>query len=253
MSNFTGKIALVIGGTSGIGRATAIAFAQEGASVVVAGRRQTEGEETIRLVKEAGGDGVFVETDVTQEADVQAMVEKTIATFGHLDFAFNNAGAFGEATALIEQTEDQYSHMMDVNVKGVWLSMKYEAMQMLKQGAGVIVNNSSGFGLVGAAGAPLYVASKHAVIGLTKATALEFAKSGIRVNAVCPGVVSETDMHAISAGSSDQVRDYMLSVHPVGRFGKPSEIASAVIWLCSDGAAFVTGQALAIDGGYTTQ
>ena len=142
---------------------------------------------------------------------------------------------------------------MDVNVKGVWLSMKYEATQMLKQGTGVIVNNSSGFGLVGAGGAPLYVTSKHAVIGLTKATALEFAKSGIRVNAVCPGVVSETDMHAISAGSSDQIRDYMLSVHPLGRFGKPSEIASAVIWLCSDGAAFVTGQALAIDGGYTTQ
>jgi NAD(P)-dependent dehydrogenase (short-subunit alcohol dehydrogenase family) len=253
MSNFTGKVALITGGTSGIGRATAIAFAQEGASVVVAGRRQTEGDQTIRLVKEAGGDAVFVETDVTQEADVRAMVEKTIATFGRLDFAFNNAGAFGEAPALIEQTEAQYSHMMDVNVKGVWLSMKYEAMQMLKQGAGAIVNNSSGFGLVGAAGEPLYAASKHAVVGLTKATALEFAKSGIRVNAVCPGVVSETDMHAMSVGSSEQIKDYMLSAHPVGRFGKPSEIASAVIWLCSDGAAFVIGQALAIDGGATAQ
>ncbi|MBW4695269.1 MAG: SDR family oxidoreductase [Lyngbya sp. HA4199-MV5] len=253
MSIFAGKVAVVTGGTSGIGRATAIAFAQEGTSVVVAGRRNVEGEETVRLIKEAGSKGIFVETDVTQEADVQAMVEKAVSTFGRLDFAFNNAGTFGEASSITEQTQDEYSRMMDVNVKSVWLSMKYEAAQMLKQGTGVIVNNSSGFGLVGAGGIPLYVASKHAVIGLTKATALEFAKLGIRVNAVCPGVVSETDMHATSVGSSAQMRDYLLSTHPVGRFGKPSEIASATIWLCSDGAGFVTGQALAIDGGYTTQ
>lgn len=253
MADFADKVALITGGTSGIGRATAIAFAKEGASVVVAGRRKEEGEETIQLVKDVGGKGVFVETDVTQEAGVQAMVEKAINTFGRLDFAFNNAGASGESASLIDQTQDQYDRLMDVNVRGVWLSMKYEAAQMLKQGAGVIINNSSSLGLVGMAGLPLYVASKHAVIGLTKATALEFAKSGIRVNAVCPGAVAETEMHASAVSSSDQIRDYVLSIHPVGRFGKPSEIASAVMWLCSDGAAFVTGQTLAIDGGATAQ
>ena len=163
--------------------------------------------------------GVFIETDATQEADIQRMLEKVISTFDHLDFAFNNAGTFGEADSLIEQTQEQYDRLMNVNVRGIWLSMKYEVAQMLKQGAGVIVNNSSSLGLVAAGGIPLYVASKHAVIGLTKAIALECAKFGIRVNAVCPGVVSDTDMHAISAGSSDQIRDYMLSVHPMGRFG----------------------------------
>jgi NAD(P)-dependent dehydrogenase (short-subunit alcohol dehydrogenase family) len=253
MSNFTGKVALVTGGTVGIGQATAIAFAQAGASVIVAGRRQSEGEVTLQKIKEVGGNGIFIKMDVTQEADVKAMVEGAIAAFGRLDFAFNNAGAFGETPVLVEQTQEEYDRIMDVNVKGIWLSMKYEAAQMLKQGAGVIVNNSSGFGLVGAGSAPLYAASKHAVIGLTKSAALEFAQSGVRVNAVCPGVISETEMHSNSVGASEQVRDYMLSVHPVGRFGKPSEIASAVLWLCSDGAAFVTGQAIAVDGGYTAQ
>jgi NAD(P)-dependent dehydrogenase (short-subunit alcohol dehydrogenase family) len=253
MFNFACKVALITGGTVGIGQATAIAFAQAGASVIVAGRREAEGEATLQRIKEAGGNGIFIKTDITQEADVQAMVESAIAKFGRLDFAFNNAGTFGEAPTLVEQTQEQYDHVMDVNVKGVWLSMKYQAAQMLKRGAGVIVNNSSGFGLVGAGSAPLYAASKHAVIGLTKSAALGFAKSGIRVNAVCPGVVSETEMHANSVGASEQIREYRLSVHPIGRFGKPSEIASAVLWLCSDGAAFVTGQAIAIDGGYTTQ
>lgn len=253
MSSFAGKVALVTGGTSGIGRATAIAFAQNGAKVAIAGRRKTEGEETLQRVKEAGGDGMFIETDVSQEADVQTMIDTIISTFGRLDFAFNNAGVFGETPSLIEQTQDQYNRMMDVNVKGVWLSMKYEAAQMLKQGTGAIVNNSSAFGLVGAMLAPLYVASKHAVLGLTKSSALEFAKSGIRVNAVCPGVVSDTEMYPISVGASEQVSDYMLSVHPIGRFGKSSEIANAVMWLCSEESAFVTGQAISIDGGFTVQ
>jgi NAD(P)-dependent dehydrogenase (short-subunit alcohol dehydrogenase family) len=253
MFDFAGKVALITGGTVGIGQATAIAFAQAGASVIVAGRRAAEGEATLQKIKDVGGNGIFTMADITQEADVEAMIEGAITMFGRVDFAFNNAGTFGETPTLVEQNQKQYDRIMDVNVKGVWLSMKYQAAQMLKQGAGVIVNNSSGFGLVGAGSAPLYAASKHAVIGLTKSSALEFAKSGIRVNAVCPGVVSETEMHSNSVGTSEQVRDYMLSVHPVGRFGKPSEIASAVLWLCSDGAAFVTGQAIAIDGGYTTQ
>jgi NAD(P)-dependent dehydrogenase (short-subunit alcohol dehydrogenase family) len=253
MFDFAGKVALITGGTVGIGQATAIAFAQAGASVIVAGRRAAEGEATLQKIKDVGGNGIFTMADITQEADVEAMIEGAITMFGRVDFAFNNAGTFGETPTLVEQNQKQYDRIMDVNVKGVWLSMKYQAAQMIKQGAGVIVNNSSGFGLVGAGSAPLYAASKHAVIGLTKSSALEFAKSGIRVNAVCPGVVSETEMHSNSVGTSEQVRDYMLSVHPVGRFGKPSEIASAVLWLCSDGAAFVTGQAIAIDGGYTTQ
>jgi NAD(P)-dependent dehydrogenase (short-subunit alcohol dehydrogenase family) len=251
MPQFTGKVALVTGGSSGMGRATAVAFAKEGAKVVVASRRSDEGQETIRLVRQAGSDGLFVKTDVTKEADVQAAVEQTVAAFGRLDFAFNNAGIFGETPDLTEQTEAEFDKVMSVNVKGVWLCLKYQVRQMLKNGGGSIVNNSSGLGVVGMVGAPIYVASKHAVIGLTKAAALTYAKNGIRINVVCPGVIEETDMHNAGVGANEQFKQMMLAMHPVGRFGKPAEVASAVIWLCSEGAGFVTGHSLLVDGGFT--
>jgi NAD(P)-dependent dehydrogenase (short-subunit alcohol dehydrogenase family) len=253
MARFSGKVAFVTGGTSGIGRAAAVAFANEEARVVVTGRREGEGQDTVRLVKEAGGEGIFVKTDVTHEADVRAAVAQTIAAYGRLDFAFNNAGFFGEAWDVTEQTEEQFDRTMNTNVKGVWLCMKHQIPPMLKSGGGSIVNDASTLGVVGMAGGALYAASKHAVIGLTKATALAYAKSGVRINAVCPGVIAGTDMHNASAGANEELKQLLLRMHPLGRFGRPDEVASAVVWLCSEGAGFVTGHALLIDGGYTAQ
>jgi NAD(P)-dependent dehydrogenase (short-subunit alcohol dehydrogenase family) len=252
MINFAGKVALVTGGTSGIGRATAIAYAQHQAKVVVAGRRVEEGEETVRLIKEAGGEALFVRTDVTQEAEVKAMVDQAIHVFGRLDIAFNNAGTHGEAPSLTEQAEAEYDRMMNANVKGVWLSMKYEIAQMLKQGGGAIVNTSSILGVIAMPSVPLYTASKYAVVGLTKAAALQYAKSGIRINAVGPGAI-ETDMFENATGGQDEAKAYMAGLHPMGRVGKPVEVASAVVWLSSDSASFVTGEILMVDGGYVAQ
>jgi NAD(P)-dependent dehydrogenase (short-subunit alcohol dehydrogenase family) len=252
MINFAGKVALVTGGTSGIGRATAIAYAQQQAKVIVAGRRVEEGEETVRLIKDAGGEALFVRTDVTQESEVKAMVDQTIHVFGRLDIAFNNAGTHGEDPSLIEQADVEYDRMMNANVKGVWLSMKYEIAQMLKQGGGAIVNTSSILGVIAMPSVPLYTASKYAVVGLTKAAALQYAKSGIRINAVGPGAI-ETDMFEKATGGQDEAKAYMAGLHPMGRVGKPVEVANAVVWLSSDSASFVTGEILMVDGGYVAQ
>ncbi|MEI2582610.1 SDR family oxidoreductase [Scytonema sp. PRP1] len=246
------KVALVTGGTSGIGRATAIAYAQQQAKVVVVGRRMDEGEETVRLIKEAGGEAIFVQADVTKEADVKAMVEKAVGAFGRLDIAFNNAGTVGENPSLIEQIEAEYDRTMNVNVKGVWLSMKYEIAQMLKQGSGAIVNMASAVGIVAFPIQPLYAASKHAVVGLTKAAALQYAKAGIRINAVAPAAI-ETDMLKAATGGQDEVRAYITGLHPIGRIGTPLEVANAVLFLSSDLASFVTGETLMVDGGYVAQ
>jgi NAD(P)-dependent dehydrogenase (short-subunit alcohol dehydrogenase family) len=244
-----GKVGLVTGGTSGIGRDTAILFAKAGAKVVVAGRREKEGHETVDLIQAAGGEGLFVKTDVSKTSDVEALVQKTVEKFGRLDVAFNNAGIEGVWVPIVRQSEEDWDRTIDINLKGVWLCLKYEMRQMLKQGGnGAIVNMSSVTGLIGSAGAAAYSASKHGVIGLTKSAALENAKSGIRVNAVCPAVVESPMEERLF--SSPQVHKFVLSCHPIGRFGKPMEIAEAVVWMCSESASFMTGQALVLDGGF---
>ena len=251
MSQFAGKVVLVTGGNAGIGRATARQFAKLGARVVVSGRRETEGHALVAEIEELGGKAIFVKTDVSKESDVKAMVERTLATFGRLDCAFNNAGIEQALTPLPDQTEETYDQIMDVNVKGVWLSLKHEIPAMLQNGGGAIVNNSSVAGLIGFATAPIYAASKHAVAGLTKSVALEYAKQNVRVNAVAPGAI-ETRMFRDFA-TAPEVRQMLESAHPIGRIGRPEEIASTVIWLCSNDASFVTGQIFPIDGGYTAQ
>jgi NAD(P)-dependent dehydrogenase (short-subunit alcohol dehydrogenase family) len=219
---------------------------------VVVGRRIDEGEETVRSIKEAGGEAIFVRADVTQEADVKAMVDKAVSVFGRLDIAFNNAGTVGENPSLIEQTEAEYERTMNVNVRGVWLSMKHEIAQMLKQGSGSIVNTSSGAGVVAVPTQPLYTASKHAVVGLTKAAALQYAKAGIRINVVAPAAI-ETDMFEAATGGQDEVKAYITGLHPIGRVGTPLEVANAVLFLSSDMASFITGETLMVDGGYVAQ
>ena len=244
-----GKVGLVTGGTSGIGRDTAILFAKAGAQLVVAGRRELEGNETIKLVRAAGGDGLFVKADVSKASEVDALIQKVVEKFGRLDIAFNNAGIEGVWAPIVRQSEEDWDRTININLKGVWLCLKYEIRQMLKQGGGgAIVNMASINGLIGAAGAATYSASKHGVVGLTKSAALETAKSGIRINAVCPAVI-ETPMGE-RLFRSPAVHKYVLSCHPIGRFGRPEEIAEAVLWMCSDRASFMTGQSLVLDGGF---
>jgi NAD(P)-dependent dehydrogenase (short-subunit alcohol dehydrogenase family) len=244
-----GKVGLVTGGTSGIGRETAVLFAKAGAKVVVAGRREPEGEETIELVRAAGADGLFVKTDVSKAAEVDVLIQKTVEKFGRLDVAFNNAGVEGVFSPIIRQSEEDWDRTIAINLKGVWLCLKYEIRQMIKQGgAGAIVNMASTLGLIGTVGAAAYSASKHGVIGLTQTGALENAKHGIRINAVCPGFI-ETPM-ADRIFRAPGVHKYVLSCHPIGRLGRPMEIAEAVVWMCSDRASFMTGQSLVLDGGF---
>jgi len=244
-----GKVALLTGGTSGIGRDTAILFAKAGAKVAIAGRREAEGQETVELVRAAGGDGLFVRADVSKASEVEALIKNTVERFGRLDVAFNNAGIEGVWVPIVRQSEADWDRTIEINLKGVWLCLKYEIRQMLKQGdGGAIVNMSSITGLIGTAGAATYSASKHGVIGLTKSAALETARSGIRINAVCPAVI-ETPMGDRLFGSP-AAHKYVLGCHPIGRFGRPMEIAEAVVWMCSDRASFMTGQSLVLDGGF---
>lgn len=242
------KVALVTGASSGIGRATALVFAREGAKVVVADLNVVGGQETVQLVKAAGGEAVFVETDVSQAASVEAMVQTALDTYGRLDCAHNNAGVEGVLSRTAEQTEQDWEPVIRINLKGVWLCMKYELPHMLQQGSGAIVNTASGAGLIGVKRMAAYVASKHGVIGLTKTAALEYAKSGVRVNAVCPGVIQTAMVERVS-GRRPDVLEKMIAAEPIGRSGQPEEIAESVVWLCSDAASFVTGHAMAVDGG----
>lgn len=244
------KVALVTGGSFGIGRATAIAFAREGAQVAVAD--WIEDNETIELIRKTGGEALFIKCDVSNADDVKAMVQQTVVSFGRLDFAFNNAGIEGAMGPTAECTDENWAKTISVNLTGIWQCMKYEIPEMQKVGGGSIVNCASVAGLVGFPGLPAYVASKHGVIGLTKTTALEYVKQGIRVNAVCPGVI-KTPMIDRVTGKDKEVEKAFEDKEPIGRMGEPEEVAEAVIWLCTKGASFVTGHAMAIDGGWVAQ
>jgi NAD(P)-dependent dehydrogenase (short-subunit alcohol dehydrogenase family) len=248
-NSYTDKVVLITGGTSGIGKVTAIAFAEAGAKVVITGRREKEGAEVVAEIKKTGGTAAFVRTDVANEADVVKAVDFVLSTYGRLDAAFNNAGV--EIVGPLHQvTEEQYRRTFDINVWGVLTAMKYEVAAMLKTGGGAIINTSSIAGHIGMAQASIYAATKHAVEGLTKAVALEVAKQGIRVNAIAPGTI-ETDMADRFAPKESDVRNWLISQHPVGRFGSSEEIAAAVLYLASDAAKFTTGVILPVDGGWS--
>lgn len=245
-----GKVAIVTGGAAGIGRAAALAFAGSGAHVAIADLKQDRGEELARRIEEDGGRAVFVRCDVTRSADVDRLIATTIAAFGKLDCAFNNAGIEGETAATADCSEANFDRTIAVNLKGVWLCMAREVRQMLAQDTGgAIVNMSSVAGVAGFPQLPAYVASKHGVVGLTRTAALEYAADGIRVNAVCPGVI-HTEMIDRVTGLDPAVEKQLAESAPIGRMGSPEEIAAAAVWLCSGGASFVTGHAMAIDGGY---
>jgi NAD(P)-dependent dehydrogenase (short-subunit alcohol dehydrogenase family) len=248
---FDNKVVLVTGGGGGIGRASALAFARAGAKVAVTDRDVAAGEETTAQVKALGAEALFIAADVMQAAQMQAMVTQVVTHFGRLDCAFNNAGIEEEHMRLADCEEATFDRIMGVNVKGVWLCMKYQIAQMLAQGGGAIVNTASVAGLVGAPKMSAYSASKHAVIGLTKSAAVEYGRKGIRVNAVCPGVI-RTVMLERAVQADPKVATTVAGAHPIGRIGEPDEVAAAVLWLSSDASSFVTGLAHTVDGGLTS-
>ena len=242
---FDGKVALVTGGASGIGRATALAFARDGAKVVVADIAVEGGKETAQLIETGGGAALFVETDVAEPRDVERLIERAVSTFGRLDCAHNNAGILGDRAPTADCSEEQWDRTIAVNLKGVWLCLRSELPQMVAQGGGAIVNTASAAGVVAVWDLPAYVASKHGVAGLTKAAAIEYATSGIRVNAVCPGFINTPMVQGLSREGQREI------ILPIGRLGTPEEVAEAVVWLCSDAASYVTGHLMLVDGALT--
>ena len=252
-----GKVALVTGGASGIGRATALTFTREGAKLVIADMNDEGGHQTVHMITEKGGEAIFVQVDVSQATAVEAMIGKTVETYGRLDCAYNNAGISGTGIAgthralTADYPDERWHQVIAINLTGVWLCMKYELDQMRKQGGGVIVNTASVAGLVGLPYGSAYVASKHGVVGLTKTAALEYAQQGIRVNCVCPGYIA-TPMTAQWVQDPERMAR-MIASEPVGRMGHPEEVVEAVVWLCSDAASFVTGHTMTVDGGYVAQ
>jgi NAD(P)-dependent dehydrogenase (short-subunit alcohol dehydrogenase family) len=249
---FSGKVALVTGAASGIGRASALAFAKAGAKVVVADISVDGGEETVELCRAENTDSFFVQCDVSKSMDVEILIRKTVEYYGRIDYAHNNAGIEGPQAFTGDYPEDQFDRVVAINLKGVFLCMHYEIPHMLRQGGGAIVNTASVAGLVGTRGVIPYVASKHAVVGMTKTAALEYARSNIRVNCVCPGVIHTAMIDRFTHGDPEALAQYAEG-EPVGRMGTPEEVANAVIWLCSDQASFVTGHALAVDGARVAQ
>jgi len=246
---FNTQVALITGGSFGIGRATAVAFAKRGASVVVADLIEDKEHITMKEIAAMEGNAIFIQCDVSKANDVTSMINKALSTYGRLDFAFNNAGIEGTLAATHDCTQDNWEKVLAVNLTGTWLCMKHELPHMQRQGKGAIVNCSSVAGLMGFPGMPAYVASKHAIIGLTRTAALENAKQGIRINAVCPGVI-QTPMIDRVTGKDKTAEQRFIDMEPMGRFGKPEEVAEAVVWLCSDAASFITGHALTVDGGW---
>lgn len=246
-----GKVALVTGAGSGIGRATALAFAREGAKLVVADIADQDGEKTVRMIEDDGGDATFVRVDISKADEVEAMIKTAVDTYGQLDCAHNNAGIEGPAVATADVDEEDWDKVMEINLKGAWLCTKYEVIQMLEQGGGAIVNTASTLGITGLPQIAAYTASKHGVIGLTQSAALDYGTQNIRVNAVMPGVTRTPMMDRQMSGAHLE-EDMYIQLHPIGRLGQPEEIAEAVVWLCSDRASFVTGHAMAVDGGFLT-
>ncbi len=252
-TEFEGYVALVTGASSGIGRATALAFAQKGAKVVIADVVADASEATVRMVKDSRGEATFFKADVAVASEVERLVSVTVETYGRLDFACNNAGVGGTQAPTADYPEAAWRTVLDVNLTGVWLCMKYEIPQMLKQGGGAIVNMSSILGTVGFANASAYVASKHGILGLTKSAALEYAAQGIRINAVCPGFIQTPMIEEAGISEGSEMYQVIAGLHPIGRLGRPGEIARTVTWLCSGAASFITGQAIVVDGGYVAQ
>ncbi len=246
------KVALVTGGSSGIGRATALALAREGAKVVVADVSVKGGEETVEMITDCGGEAIFYRTDVSKAIEVEAMVNKIIKSYGRLDCACNIAGVEGITASTVDCTEDNWDRIISTNLKGIWLCMKYESPQMLKQGGGSIVNMASAAGMIGLPGYPAYCASKGGIIQLTRVAALENARTGIRINAVCPGVI-RTPMVERATGGSPEIEAQFMALEPVGRMGTPEEVAEVFVWLCSDASSFVTGHPMVVDGGLVAQ
>ena len=251
MNGLSGKVAVITGGSSGIGMTTAQAFAGVGAKVVIADIE--DGTKVAENIKRAGGDAIFVRTDVSKSTDVETLVRVAIETYGRLDFAVNNAGIGGTSATTGDYTEQDWNCVICVNLTGVWLCMKYELEQMLKQGGGAIVNMASILGWVGFANAPAYVAAKHGILGLTKTAAIEYAAQNIRINSVCPAFIYTPLLEKAGIAEGTEMYNTVASLHPMKRLGKPEEVADLVLWLCSDGASFVTGSAYLVDGGYTSQ
>ena len=256
MGLVSGKVAIVSGSGAGIGRATALKFAEEGAKVVVSDVNADGGNETVALIIQHGGDAVFARADVARAADVMALVTKAVNSFGRLDCACNNAGIEGKVAPIAAQPEDNFDRIMAVNAKGTFLCMKYEITHMLENGGGAIVNLASVAGLIGFPGLGPYLASKHAISGMTKNAALEYSKQGIRVNSVCPGGIETRMLDSLAAQASGGrvgTREMMDPLHPIGRIGTPNEVAELIVWLCSPCASFVTGANIPVDGGYVAQ